>query len=339
MNSNSNKQTPTPTDNEASVNIYPIPEMVYIPIHEWEEEDIVIVIKDEAAWQSLNPNKLNWDIGVALNTPAPTEAAWAKLAKQCDGMGEILYAVGSGAAVDAAKYVAKEMDMPLICIPTALSVDAFWSWASGVREDDCVSYLEAVPPEIMLLDFDLIRRAPKTTRAAGIADVLSIATSWFDWQLAEQRGKNPAHEKYNPAIGNIAKALLQNALDCAEAAGRGDDDGLRALVNALALTVQLGNLAFHSRAQEGSEHHFAYCAEGLESKNNAANRTHGEYVGTGILTMAEKQGQNTAPLRKALEAAGVSLNALPKTLIEQTLHELPAYLQKHNLPYSIAWEL
>lgn len=335
-----NEENSDASDN-ASVNVYPIPEMVYIPIHEWEEEDIVIVIKDEAAWQSLNPKKLNWDIGVALDAPAPTEAEYKKLAKRCDGMGEILYAVGGGAAVDAAKFVAQEMDMPLICIPSALSMDAFWTWASGVREVDAdgnrgVSYLEAVPPEIMLLDFELIKRAPKNMRTAGIIDVLSIATGCFDWQLAEQRGKNPTHEKFDPAVANIAKALLQNALDCAAAAGRGDDDGLRALVNALAMEVQLCNLAFHSRAQEGSEHHFAYCAEGLDGP---ANRTHGEYVGPSILAMAEKQGQPVAPLRAALEAAGVPLSALSNSLIEQTLRELPAYVRKHNLPYSIAWEL
>ena len=130
--------------------------------------------------------------------------------------------------------------------------------------------------------------------------------------------------------------LWQNALDCAEAAGRGDDEGLRALVNTLAMEVQLCNLAFHSRAEEGSEHNFAYCAESLDGP---ANRTHGEYVGPGILAMAQKQGQNVAPLRAALEAAGVPLSALPPTLIEQTLRELPAYVRKHNLPYSIAWEL
>ena len=55
--------------------------------------------------------------------------------------------------------------------------------------------------------------------------------------------------------------------------------------------------------------------------------------------LAEKQGQNVAPLRAALDAAGVPLNALPNTIIEQTLRELPAYVRTHELPYSIAWEL
>jgi glycerol-1-phosphate dehydrogenase [NAD(P)+] len=313
--------------------------MVYIPIHEWEEEDIVIVIKDEPAWQALQPKKLNWDIGIALDAPAPTEAAYKQLAKRCDGMGEILYAVGGGVAADAAKYVAQEMDMPLICIPSALSVDAFWTWASGVRQDGCVSYIEAMPPEILLLDFELIRRAPAHVRTAGIIDVLSIASACFDWQLAEQRGKNPPHERYDAAIANIAKALLRNTLDCAEAAGHGDDDGLRALVNALAMEVQLCNLAFHSRAEEGSEHHFAYCAENVEMREWANRRSHGEYVGPGILAMAEKQGQDVGPLRAALQAAGVPLNNLPQTVIEQTLRKLPAYVGQHSLPYSIAWEL
>ena len=339
-----NKNDNNNASDSASLNVYPIPEMVYIPIHEWEEEDIVIVIKEDAAWQALKPQKLNWDIGITLDAPAPTEAAYQQLAKRCDGMGEILYAVGDGAAVDAAKFVAQEMDMPLICIPSALSTDAFWSWASSVRADDSVSYLEAVPPEILLLDFELIRRAAKNLRAAGIADVLSIATACFDWQLAEQRGKNSEAEKYDSALANIAKVLLQNAQDCAQAAGRGDAAGLRALANALAMEVQLCNLAFHSRVAEGSEHHFAYCAETIETRDRqssaaASLRSHGDYVAAGILALAQKQGQNPAPLRTALEGAGLSLNALPNALIEQTLRELPAYVRKHELPYSLAWEM
>jgi hypothetical protein len=111
---------------------------------------------------------------------------------------------------------------------------------------------------------------------------------------------------------------------------------LRALVNALTLTVQLNNLSFHSRASEGSEHHFAWCAESLDS---GSTRPHAQYLAHGILQLAEKQGQDTAPLRKALHAARIPLTALPQALIDQTLQALPAFVAKHELPYGIAYEL
>jgi glycerol-1-phosphate dehydrogenase [NAD(P)+] len=260
-------------------------------------------------------------------------------------MGDIIYAVGGGVPVDAAKYVAKELDLPLICVPTALSVDAFFTPSSGVRRDGCVRYIETLPPEIALIDLDVVAAAPPAVRAAGIIDVLSIATGSFDWKLGEERGKNPPNERYDPGIARIAQGLLQLGLDCAEAAGRGDPDGLRALTTALAIEVQLCNLIGHSRPEEGGEHHFAYCAEMLTSGDdwhgNAAPalHTHGEFVGPGILEIARHQGQDAGPLRGALEAAGVPLDALSPEVVAETLRRLPAYVREHNLPYGIAWEL
>lgn len=339
------------TNDEESLNVYPLPEVVYIPAQEWEEEDIVIVIKDDPAWQALDPGRLNWDIGITLDAPRPNENAYKKLVKRCDGMGEIIYAIGEGAAVDAAKYVAESLDMALICVPSALSSSSFWSWSSRVKQDATQRDIETLPPEIVLLDFDLIRRAPIETRTAGIVDALSIATARFDWSLAEQKGRNPSHETYTPAVANLAQAVLQNALDGAEAAGRGDDEGLRALANTLALAVYLNNQALHSRVSEGGEHHFAYCAENIESggsggsDGNSGNgmggvihRAPAEYLAAGILTIAERQGQDPAPLRKAMEAAHVPVDALPASLIERTVRALPEYVRQNKLPYGIAWE-
>lgn len=319
-----------------SLNVYPVPELVYLPVHEWQEADVIIVIKEDAAWQRVQPSTQDWDVGVALDAPLPSEDAYKKLLKRADGMGEIVYAVGGVQAVDAAKYVAESMDLALICVPTALSSDAFWMWSSSVRDKGVTVPLETIPPEIMLLDMALLAGAAEHERASGIADVFSISTACHDWLLAEQRGKNSPEEKYTVALAAIAKTLLQNALDCAEAAGAGDPEGLRALVNALTMTVQLNNLSFHSRATEGSEHHFAWCAEALDSNSV---RPHAQYLAPAILQMAEKQGQDAIALRKALQAARVPLTALPQTLIDQTLKDLPAFVVKHDLPYGIAYEL
>jgi glycerol-1-phosphate dehydrogenase [NAD(P)+] len=334
-----------PFDQSNFMNVFPLPELVYVPIHDWIEEDTVIVIKQDAAWQALQPHDLDWEIGIELEAPPATEDAFKRLVKQCRDMGDIVYAVGGGVPVDAAKYVAKELELPLICVPAALSVDAFFTAWSGVRRDGCVRYIETLPPEIMLLDLGVIAAAPAHVRAAGIIDVLSIATGCFDWELSQRRGKNPPDQQFDPSVAAVAQSILNMAMGCAESAGQGDHDGLKSLVNTLALEVQLCNLIGHPRPEEGSEHHFAYCAEMLTSGGSSlgdaapAMHTHGEYVGPGILLVAERQGLEVAPLRRALEAAGVPLNALSPDVIAETLRQLPAYVRQHDLPYGIAWEL
>jgi glycerol-1-phosphate dehydrogenase [NAD(P)+] len=73
----------------------------------------------------------------------------------------------------------------------------------------------------LFIDFEVLTSAPAQIRAAGICDVLSIATGSWDWQFSEQKGKNEPDMTYIPYIAQAAQAILNGVLDCAEAAGRG----------------------------------------------------------------------------------------------------------------------
>jgi glycerol-1-phosphate dehydrogenase [NAD(P)+] len=156
--------------------------------------------------------------------------------------------------------------------------------------------------------------------------VLSIATGSWDWRYAHERGKNPPGMPYLPYVDQVAAGILQGALDAAEAAGRGDPEGLKQMLDCLALEVQLCNLIGHSRPEEGSEHHFAYAVENVMGKG----LPHGDLVGPGILLLA---------LRRALDACHIPLWNIPPDVIRETLRGLPAYCRKHNLPYGIAHDL
>ena len=118
-------------------------------------------------------------------------------------------------------------ELPLVSIPTAISVDAFFTWATGVRQDGCVKYLETKPPDCVVIDFDVLAEAPREIRAAGICDVLSIATGSADWEYAHQHELNPPGIDYSPTVTDMAQTILQHALDAAESAGRGEPQGLR----------------------------------------------------------------------------------------------------------------
>lgn len=244
----------------------------------------------------------------------------------------VVYAVGGGLAVDTAKYIACQRHLPLICIPTALSVDAFLTPASGIRRDGCVYYIPTKAPDMLYLDLDVIAQAPAPLRAAGITDVLSIATGAWDWQFAHREGKNPAQMPFTPWAYEMAQQILQTSIACAESAGRGDNGGLKELFDMLALEVQLCHQLGHSRPEEGSEHYFAYAIETIVGHGMA----HGELVGPGILHMAARQGLVVAPLHDALVACHIPLHRLQQHHVDQTMAMLPHYCVTHNLPYGIA---
>lgn len=120
--------------------------------------------------------------------------------------------------------------------------------------------------------------------------------------------------------------------DCAEAAGRGDPDGLKTLYDGLSMEVQLCNQIGHSRPEEGSEHYFAYAAENRVGHGCP----HGDLVGPGIMLMARLQGQDSGRLESALRACHVPPDRIPPDITAQTLQSLPSYCSKHALPFGIA---
>jgi glycerol-1-phosphate dehydrogenase [NAD(P)+] len=89
-----------------------------------------------------------------------------------------------------------------------------------------------------VVDWAVIAAAPASIRAAAICDVLSIATGSWYWRFAQERDMNPVGMAYLLYVDQAAAAILQGALDCAEAAGRGNPDGLRQLLDCLTLEVQ-----------------------------------------------------------------------------------------------------
>lgn len=284
------------------------------------------------AWNAVGTS-LHLPVTCQFDITQASEAVWQTLIGQIHG--EVIYAVGGGLTADAAKYCAAKLDLPLICLPTALSVDAFLTWASGVRAEGCVRYLETKVPERLIVDLAVIAGAPASIRAAGICDVLSIATGCWDWQLAHQKGMNPPGMEYLPYAAQTAQGILQGALDCSEAAGRGDPQGLTQLVDCLALEVQLTNQLGHARPEEGSEHYFCYAVENLTGHG----LPHADLLAPGILLMAHAQGQETIGLERAMRNAQVRLDAVSQEATEKTLRQLAAYCRKHGLPYGIAHEI
>jgi glycerol-1-phosphate dehydrogenase [NAD(P)+] len=165
--------------------------------------------------------------------------------------------------------------------------------------------------------------------------VMSIATGSWDWKFAESRGKNPPGMEFAPWVYENAQVILEAVLECGEAAGRGDRDGLKTLYDCLAMEVQLCNQVGHARPEEGTEHYFAYCAENFLGHG----LPHGDLVGPGILHAARWQGQDTTRLEKALKACHIPLDRIPENTVEQVRTDLPEFCVKHNLPYGISHEL
>src|SRR3990172_1785744 len=310
-----------------------LPIVSMIPFSEIDEKRPVLLVTSTPAWTAVQNSLSGLKVTTRLEPLNATLVAWDNLlASIVDSPAQVVYSVGGGLTVDAAKYFSACLNLPLVVLPTALSVDAFLTAASGIRRDGCVQYIPTKVPEQLILDLDVIASAPAWIRAAGITDVLSIATGCWDWKFAHELGRNPVGMEFIPWVYDNAQTILIGVIECAEAAGHGDRDGIKSLYDCLSMEVQLCNQIGHSRPEEGSEHYFAYCAE----QYTGPAWPHGDLVGPGILLMADRQGQDTHALEAALKACSIPLNRIPSETVTQIFIELPDYCREHTLPYGIA---
>lgn len=250
---------------------------------------------------------------------------------------EVVYGVGGGLVSDVAKYLGWARNLPVVVIPTCLSQDGFFTSLVAMRGGGTVEYVTTGSTTRMIIDWDVIRNAPPNVRGAGLIELLTIVTGLLDWRYAAERNQTTPETRYVQWAAGIMAGIAQQAFKIAEGVGRGRVESLRNLLDLMCLEVQLTNQMGHNRPQEGSEQFFAYALEQKVAQGRPI--PYAELVAPGLLVSAALHGQDVAPIRSTLEAAGLRIDRFSGDDLADTLKILPEYVRKHDLPYSIVNDL
>ncbi len=238
-------------------------------------------------------------IGKFEPTRETAEKFISKLLKY-KGTETAIVAIGGGSVADICKYVAKELNLDLVVIPTLLASDAIATGYSVLWEKGKNQAIQTKTPSLIVGDYEILRNQPKRFVSAGAGDMLSKISALYDWRLAFWLG----NESYNDFAMNVAKSttelLEKRILDVSKM----NYIGIETLFLAEVTDGYLMELSGSTRVAAGSEHLFAFAMETLD-----LNGIHGEYCALGTILMSYLQSRDKMDTREYLQAVGAPTTA------------------------------
>lgn len=203
-----------------------------------------------------------------------------------------IVAVGGGSVVDVCKFISKELEWPLVAIPTTLSSDAIATSFSVLWGNEKNEAISTVSPSIVIGDYDILKNQPKRFISAGVGDMISKYTALYDWRL----GFWFKNEAYNEFAARIAESTSELLISRIEDVSKMNYIGIETLFLAEITDAYLMELSGTTRVAAGSEHLFSFAME-----TETAKGMHGEYCGLGSIMMSYLQNKKiTNNIRETL---------------------------------------
>ncbi len=206
--------------------------------------------------------------------------------KHCDRLRErfshteaIPIAVGSGTINDLVKLAAFESGRKYMIVATAASMDGYTAFGAPIESGGFKKTVFCDAPTVLLVDMDVIGRAPRPLAAAGYADLLAKVPAGADWILADLIGAEPIHSVAFDLVQDHLRDWVANP----EGIAWNDPSALLHLLEGLITSGIAMQLAKTSRTASGAEHLFSHLWDNQGHTFRGEIPYHGFKVGIGTL--------------------------------------------------------
>ena len=269
----------------------------------------------------LRSDSANWGRYVVITTPSAWAAVEGELDHEPEGIGfnewldrthlievsdslpddiDLVVGLGAGRALDHAKLVAKRKGKPLVQVPTVVSTGAIiHGFVADWDGRQIIGQLAVVNCEYVLVDYDVVLKAPERLNTAGLGDVLCGYAGLSEWRRNAELGKTgPVEEDktaravalYDHIVTEFPKTLDENG-ELTPASVKEIMDAVQARDDAL----------IKDDRAPGADHAFCFVVEIAADKY----WIHGEMCALGAVIIAWRTNQSPETLTGWLDKCKV----------------------------------
>ncbi len=224
---------------------------------------------------------------------APAEWEVGSVIMHFDPACDLVLGVGSGVVNDICKVVAHAIGRKNAIIGTAPSMDGYASNSSSMEVNHVKVSLYNQAPSGILLDVDILARAPMRMLWAGLGDMIAKYIAVCEWRISHLI----TGEYYCENIAELMRSALRKVMQAANGLPARDPKAVQAVAEGLVLAGIGMAYAKVSRPASGLEHYFSHMWEMMALERGEPYDLHGIQVGVGsLLTLNMYRSiQNTVP--------------------------------------------
>ena len=214
-----------------------------------------------------------------MSHPKPGEWETGSVVMHFDPSCDLILAVGSGVLNDIGKVVSHATGVANAVVGTAPSMDGYASNSSSMEVNKVKTSLYNHAPCGILLDTEIMARAPMRMLQAGFGDMIAKYVAICEWRISHL----VTGEYYCEEIAGLMRKALRKIMDAASGIPSRDVKAIGSVAEGLVLAGIAMAYANISRPASGLEHYFSHMWEMMALERDKPYDLHGIQVGVGTL--------------------------------------------------------